>query len=381
MKNIIYYASAICLSLSSISTLATDFEQPTNKVWSANKPWQAPQDTNTAMNQPDHYAWQLFVSLNWPANTNKCKPNRKAKLGDEGRATWEVWQSREETFLAGAQKPVTWKEGCQAGGFTTLPTGDYTVFADENIRLSKSTYKYIRKNKLYSLDEQERLARAGVKDLNFPLGAKTAKAHWVRITEADKSRYHWEEIERDGEIHLYGMTGFHIVSKDTPTWFWATFEHVDNENRWSAEYPDAFLGWLTPSRDAAACPADNLACNEIPSGYGLEGTKWENYRLRGTQSDWTDNRGVPTVLANSQLENFMDLETSSCVTCHALAVKGEYGDPKPIGFLKEERNAHGKKLGFVGPPITSLFLDSNGNEIPYLGLDYVWALRKAQREE
>lgn len=381
MNKFIYYAAASCVSLFTASTIANDFEKPTHRVWNANKPWQVPQDTNTAMNNPDHYAWQLFVSLNWPANKNKCKPNKKASFGEEGRAVWEVWQSRDETFLTAAQEPKSWKKGCKQGGFSTLPTGDYTVFADENIRLNKATYNYIRDNRLYSLDEQEDLARSGVRDLKFPLGAKTTKAHWVKITEEDKPRYHWEEVERDGETVIYGVSGFHIVSKDTPTWFWATFEHVDNEYRWPAEYPDAFLSWLTPSRDAAACSADNLACNEIPTGYGLEGTKWANYRLRGTQSDWTDNRGVPTTLANSQLESFMDLASSSCVTCHALAVKGEYGDPKPIGFLKEERNAHGRKLGFTGPPNPSLFLDSNGNEVPYLGLDYVWALRKAQREE
>mgnify|MGYP001063171505 CR=1 FL=1 len=386
MKKTIFYASALCISLFSANTVAagdpdTNFDKPTHRSWNVNKPWRVPQDSTTAMNKPDLYAWQLFVSLNWPVDENKCKPDRDADLGEPGKVVWETWQSREETFLPGAQQPATWRQGCKQGGFATLPSGDYTVFADEDIRISKSAYNYIRDNKLYSLDEQERLARAGVRDLSFPLGAKTAKAHWVRITEEDKPRYHWAEVERDGETHIYGVSGFHIVSKDMPTWFWATFEHVDNELRWPQTYPDAFLGWLTPSRDAAACPPGFLSCNEIPAGLGLEGTKWENYRLRGTQIDWVDNRGTPTSLANSQLESFMDLETSSCLTCHALAVKGETGDPKPIGFLKDERNAHGLKLGFTGPPSPAMFRDENGVEVPYIGLDYVWVLRKAQREE
>jgi hypothetical protein len=34
----------------------------------------------------------------------------------------------------------------------------------------------------------------------------------------------------------------------------------------------------------------------------LQGTKWENYRLRGTQIDFIDSMGVPTLLGNSQIE-------------------------------------------------------------------------------
>lgn len=381
MRSLVGRLLLINLMLFSQLSAAENIDRPKHRPWNAEKPWLIPQDTTTAMNNPDYYAWQLFVALNWPADTSRCKADTYAQLGEAGLTVWESWQSREETFLDGAAEPQTWRQGCKQGGFTSLPTGDYSVFADETIRLNKAAYDYIRDHKLYSLDEQERLARAGVENLNFPLGSMTVKGNWVRITEADKPNYHWQEIERDGHVDLYGLSGLHIVSKDSPTWFWATFEHVDNERRWAQTYPTAFVGWLTQSVDHAACSSDNLACNEIPSGFGLEGTRWANYRLRGTQVDWSTNRGVPTVLANSQLEAFMDLETSSCITCHALAVKGEEGAPKPIGFLLEEVNIHGKKLGYVGPPNPQLFLDGNGEAIPYLGLDYVWALRKAKREQ
>ncbi|RXE84604.1 hypothetical protein [Pseudoalteromonas sp. A757] len=381
MKKSSMILAYLLVSMLALVANANELQPPHNQPWNSQKPWLIPQDTNTALNQPDHYAWQLFVALNWPANTDKCKADKNSQLGEPGSTVWEVWQSREETFLDGAARPLSWKKGCLAGGFDTLPTGDYTVFADESIRFNRIAYRYIRQHKLYSLDEQERLARSGITDLKFPLGSVTAKAHWVRIDEIDKPRYHWREVTRDGVTHLYGMSGFHIVSKDSPTWFWATFEHIDNERRWPQIYPEAFSGWLTPSVDHAACSETSPSCNEYPRGYGLSGTKWENYRLRGTQTQWTNNRGVPTTLANSQLESFMDLETSSCITCHALAVKGEQGPSKPISFLLEQTNIHGKKLGYVGPPQTELFLDGNGETIPYLGLDYVWALRKAKREQ
>jgi hypothetical protein len=40
----------------------------------------------------------------------------------------------------------------------------------------------------------------------------------------------------------------------------------------------------------------------------------------------------------------------------------------------------GLGIGYVGVPDAKLFLDENGIEVPYLGLDYVWTLRHAKRE-
>ncbi|MEY8239937.1 MAG: hypothetical protein RPT25_06305 [Cycloclasticus sp.] len=347
--------------------------------WSPLKPWRAPKDTATALNKPSLYAWQLFVALNWPAINNKCKPNKIMSLGDEGATVWESWPSREQIFLEGAQNPGNWKNVCKDRQLA-LPAGNFSGFEDETVRVNRSTYHYILKNKLYSLDEQERLASAGVRNLDFPLGSKEIKAHWVRIHEIDKPRYHWVETERDGELVAYGLSGLHIVSKDSPNWFWSTFEHVDNDLRWPNIYPNAFRGWVYPSADEAACPADHLDWNQIPEGFGLEGTKWENYRLRGTQTDWVDSRGNPTVGVNSQLESFIDQTSSSCLTCHALAVKGTQGGSMPIIPETGEFTDQGLGIGYIGVPDAKLFLDENGVEIPYLGLDYVWVLRHAKRE-
>jgi len=344
------------------------------------KPWHEPQNTNAAVNFSDHYAWQLFVALNWPANTDSCRPDKTKLLGDDGLVVWETWQSREETFLDGAQTPPTWHTGCSNGNFYSLPIGNYSTVDDEAIRLNKKTYNYIRNNALYSLDEQERLAQMGIRDVDFPLGSKSVKAGWVKITEEDKPRYHSVERKIDGEIVIFGLSAFHIVSKDLPTWFWATFEHIDNENRWPEVYPDGFRGWVVPSVDSASCPEENLQCNEIPKGYGLEDSKWAFYRLRGTQTEFVDNRGNPEILVNSHLEGFLDQESMSCVTCHALAVKGGEGDPTPISIVTGEVNMEGLPIGHVGALNPAMFLDALGEPVPYVGLDYVWTLRNAKRE-
>lgn len=336
-------------------------------------------NTDKALNHSDHYAWQLFAGLNQPATLNRCRPDRSKTLGDAGLTVWETWQSREETFLQGAQKPPAWRKGCANEGFYSFPEGNYSNFDDEAVRINKKAYKFIRDNHLYSLDEQERLAQSGIKDIDFPLGSKTVKAGWVKIDEDDKPFYHWMEIKRNGELFTYGLSALHIASKDYPTWFWATFEHIDNNTRWNHAYPEGFQGWIVPSKDSAACPENDLACNAIPAGYGLEGTKWENYRLRGTQTEIVDNRGTPSVLVNSHLEGVLDQTSMSCITCHALAVKGTDGPSMPIP-ITEGVNNDGLPMGHIGALNPELFLDANENPVPYVGLDYVWTLRNAKRE-
>lgn len=375
--------------------------------------WEEPQDTTTAMNQPDLYAWQLFAALNWPAKVSVCAADSKKLLGAPGKTVWETWRSKKDTYLERAAKPKSWVDGCSAsiGAPKTLsvssqltavmaldpqkklkksgmqilfelPGGPFSTAEDEEVRLNKATYEFIRDNKLYSLTEQERLAAAGVRTLTFPLNAKEAKAHWVLIEEADKPRYHWDEVTTaNGKKQTYGLVGLHIITRDMPRWFWSTFEHVDNEKRWPAKYPKGFRGWVVPSRDSASCPEDNLACNKIPSGFGLEGTKWANYRLRATQTDWVDHRGKPTVIANSKIEGSFDQNTMSCITCHALAVKGATGRSMPILIIPGTLNEEGLPLGYIGPLDQKLFLDANGKEVPYLGLDFIWSLRNAQREQ
>ena len=336
-------------------------------------------NTNKALNHSDHYAWQLFSDLNHPATLNRCRPDPNKTLGDSGLTIWETWQSREETFLQNAETPPSWRTGCANEGFYSYPEGNYSNFDDEAVRINKKAYTFIRANHLYNLDEQERLVQSGIKDIDFPLGSKTVKAGWVKIDEEDKPFYHWMEIERDGEFITYGLSALHIASKDYPSWFWATFEHVDNNTRWNDVYPEGFQGWVIPSKDSAACPSSNLSCNTIPAGYGLGGTKWENYRLRGTQTEIVDNRGTPTVLANSHLEGVLDQPSMSCVTCHALAVKGSNGPSMPIPITHGVNN-EGLPMGHIGALNPEVFLDTNGNSIPYLGLDYVWTLRNAKRE-
>jgi len=42
--------------------------------------WKEPRDTETAINNPDLYAWQLFTAMNWPVDPEKCEADSTKKL-------------------------------------------------------------------------------------------------------------------------------------------------------------------------------------------------------------------------------------------------------------------------------------------------------------
>src|SRR5712672_205617 len=162
--------------------------------------------------------------------------------------------------------------------------------------------------------------------------SKEVKAKWVKITEADKPRYHWRTLQRrnpDGTpvAEIWGLAGMHILTKDLPNWFWSDFEHVDWEQKQPDGSPDPRKSVDSTTRDD---PLHGTTATAGKDGVRNEttGSVWENYRLRGTQVDFVDKKGVPTEVANTLIEPFND-GPSSCMTCHAKASVGlARPDPK-----------------------------------------------------
>jgi hypothetical protein len=239
-----------------------------------------------------------------------------------------------------------------------------TILRGSEVRINKATYGYIRENKLYNMEEQKKLATSGMLNLVFPPAAKEIKAHWRPIDEADKRRYHWSEVvARNGEKQVWGLTALHISTKDLPNWFWATFEHIDNKKPRLLPNDDRpNEGWQFPSVDRFSCAQPPHDCDSVPKNFGIEGTKWENYRLRGTQTDFVRSTGEPTKLANSQIES--GHQDSSCITCHAYAARDASG-----GLI-------GRRLD-VGAPNPDWFKDPNTGQRKYMQLDFVFALDRA----
>ena len=370
-------------------------------------PWEMPDDAAMAMRDPDRFAWLQFVALTWPANVDTRAADTAKAYGADGPVVFETWALKDQVYLAGGAKPPAWDDlpfatraldGKPLAKLVALfrqvdpvPPGS-DADQHEEVRMNRAAFDYIRSGGIYSKEGQQRVYYAGG-TIAFPPDAIEVKAAWRAIDEADKPRYQWADLTdpTSGKTVTYGLTALHVLSKVLPNGHWATFEHVDNPYRMGIHDE----GWLNPSRDSLACPRDNLACNLAPKGIGLEGTHWENYRLRGTQIDYIDAFGNPTILANSQLETGIQ-PTSSCMSCHARAsigpnrnVAASFADskahppapPTAMGPDVVKFMPDGTVEGYVGPPEPGSFLlpgQQPGGMQTYMRLDFVWSLRNAR---
>jgi hypothetical protein len=365
-----------------------------NAAWQ--EPWREPQDTAMAFAAPDEYAWRLFVALNWPANIAGKTADPSRPFGAEGPVVWETWKFAPDVFRPRGVDPGPWIDGTVAVARRfedaepaplqqiirarqlsprAVPAFDPDMARRmrNETRLNKDVFEFVRTNELYNIEGQLELVKQQKQTISFPLMGKETKAQWRAITSADKPRYHWTEVQNpDGSTTIFGLTSLHITTKDLPNWFWATFEHVDNPTR------PGNLSWMLPSRDVFACkPPLQSDCNQSPTGIGLENTKWVNYRLRGTQINFTDSMGNALLLANSQPESTFQL-TSSCMTCHARSSIGLFGStPKRLSVFKPSGE------GFVGAVDPNWF--SSGTEgdptLLFTQLDFVWSLSRARSKQ
>lgn len=361
------------------------------------EPWRQPQDTVAALFESDRYAWRLFVALNWPANVAAKEADSVKAFGAPGSVVWETWRNTnpiapDTVFRDNGADPGPWLGGPAVVAARTerqfepiplkqlaflaaqqriRPGGgpaivfDETVGGGNEVRMNVSTYEFIRENKLYNIQGQVAQFATGKANLKFPSNAKEVKAEWRKIREADKPRYHWAEVTRNrGTKEVWGLTALHIITKDLPNWFWATFEHVDNKTPGTLDGGFVNTGWLTKSVDRYACPTAPYDCEQAPLGIGLQGTKWENYRLRGTQIDFIDTTGIPTLLANSQTESPFQKQ-SSCMNCHSRAtINRDASDD--AGFPP-----------LLGPPNPDVYRDPQTRQRIFMQLDFVWSLRRA----
>jgi hypothetical protein len=304
---------------------------------------------------------------------------------------WETWQNAEDVFRRDGADPGPWRAGgrdapAAAGrrfestslkefpnlrhvvGGVMVPVVDPDASARRltEIRLNRPVFDFIRARELFNVEGQRRAVEEGA-SLSFPYGSRDVKAKWRVVSPGESSRYHTLRVTlSDGSQRLYGLTALHIASKDLPTWFWATFEHVGNP-----ALPDS-EGWQLPSHDDFACGRAAADCNRAPRHVGLEGTVWQYYRLRGTLTSFVDAAGAPRRLANSELETGFQ-RTASCITCHSRASIG-VTDRSPLRlpiFDGPERR------GFTGPAQAEWFAPGGKAKRDYQPLDFVWSLSKA----
>jgi len=180
--------------------------------------------------------------------------------------------------------------------------------------------------------------------------------------------------EKD-EPEPYIAVSFHISSKDTPDWFWTTFEHVANQGRcdWIgcndsfgfktiqtitldgsvvAGLAPVATNYTPPNKlttiDGRSLEAFDLAQTYLDvdqvtpelttvldafdigtasdvnaSGHPTQqDATSRSYRLKGTQTDWVTAEGHPTLMGNSVAEAGF-VNSASCISCHARAAVNE----------------------------------------------------------
>ena len=297
-------------------------------------------DLNPAMNAPDMFNWELMATLVAPVGNNLDEalfqtfatdgdtfpPSPKPSICDttspppaancpvfpEGERTEDFGASAQQLGVIPCSTPATIAESC------------------ELVYRNRASFDYIVENNLWYL---EGLIDAYDNNfvVKFPVEAIEFKTNWITITPDQMDQYH-SAVDSDGD--LFGLVAFHIMSKQIPNWTWATFEHVDNPGRCD------FIG----------CHDEFGQTPAIVEPYALEGGKvypaetlspellllfeehnlpsvWQNYRLKGSMTDFTDSIGRANLLGNSVTERGF-VPSSSCMTCHGKASIRPTGDGK-----------------------------------------------------
>jgi hypothetical protein len=227
------------------------------------------------------YAWNEFVALNWPANTNLSF----GAPGDLSPLIWQGYMTTGQIFLPGGIRPAPW------GSLTVLPAGvDRKKFMSRNYLLlresqkiprgfrsseavlnsgpswlgaqngtniwyevvvNQSEYNYIVRKGFYNARTQYDSCSTGTQILlpSIGDGAIEIKSAWMEVPDTTNpkwNRYKLSLAYVQGSGGRYretvvALVGLHILRKTAtqPTFVWATFEQVDN-------LPDPASGSLAP---------------------------------------------------------------------------------------------------------------------------------------
>jgi hypothetical protein len=230
----------------------------------------------------DIFAWQSFLALNWPARSDG-QPDNALNLSDSKTPrVWEYYVDAGEVYRKDGAAPLPWEKAVAAslhknfwmhgmsigtpeashekddgdGGYH-IPvvggaSGSLQAFTGPMIdqqgkwvryqaAMNRVEFDYIVENKLYNLEGQ--IAYTARNQIVFPAnegtakhGAMEIKMSWKQLGDRDDpSRFLVREarvIPLTGEPYTadFALVGMHIAAKtrSSPTWIWATFEHVDN---------------------------------------------------------------------------------------------------------------------------------------------------------
>lgn len=182
--------------------------------------------------------------------------------------------------------------------------------------------------------------------LQFPANAVDVKADWIPVqyltawldtvtgqtwTTQQIEQNYYTNFDTSNPPIEYAMVAFHVASKLTQNWVWATWEHQLNPGRCDTMgCLDAFgaqQAVVPPNLAAAntmyAACAKTQAVSALMSQQQLA-PQWSNYCLKAAQINFTNPpTGISPILdGNSVTERInagVPIEQASCITCHSYA--------------------------------------------------------------
>lgn len=238
----------------------------------------------TGQVQANCFAWSEFVALNWPTAPDA----RFGTPGDFDPVQWETYMTREVLLPVDGSAPPAWNdwktpkapehlehhldghpEGIKLLYHRSKHDDDFFSILDENgqafpgdgrpnwlgaqnntniwyeVLVNEDFYNYVVENEFYDARKQYEYVVVKGDTMALPsgdekqVGALELKASWMEITDTDNPR--WDRYKRSKSVVVDAQTGqsrlaevaligLHILHKTAsqPTWFWATFEHIDN---------------------------------------------------------------------------------------------------------------------------------------------------------
>ena len=300
-------------------------------------------DAGMAAYHTDQYVWEKMVRA------------FQVKTKSPMNLNWELWSTTNYAY-SDACGPVKWPTDRLPAGALDSPKIATIInnspqnfaetqfviltlnFADpyyEELRINKPMFDYIQKNRLFDQNIVYELAKEG--RINFPQDAMMIKAQWLPIKSVDPALaklYYTKTINASEAIYgkseettgpvLMGLVGFHLVTHELPNWVWSTFEFAGNVGLCD------FIGckdkfgsdpvYIAPNEDVNKGYSEGKPTAELLKLFAKFKTpeEFKNYRLKGTQTEYTDTTGAPTIVGNSILEANI-VSSSSCISCHARA--------------------------------------------------------------
>lgn len=247
-------------------------------------------------------------------------------------------------------------------------------------------------------------------------------------SSADKGKTYTESL-----FYLAAITG---ASKALPNWHWYAFEHEGNLGRCDYTGCNDSFGFKTTVTIKAAVQGDSkkpvmttfesnfitpltqddqlkddsnlfVLGKAYPSGKMTDALKglftntgigngenavnpdvpqisdpaWQSYRLKGTQTQFYNNDGYPTIMGASITEGGF-VNTASCMSCHVQASVNAQGENGAPGVGSTGRlNLFGIGTVVEGAPSSSDFYDRGTTNQRAARIDYVWGILNALSPE